>query len=108
MVTINKIASIASTTATKPMLKNTTKGVLPAASALGILAGSSLGGDEFFVGNPPPLGASVTDPLMDQLDYAGDLAVNCASEVGGAIAEGASGLADTVVGAIGKLIDIVG
>ena len=108
MVMIGKISSVASQVIAKPTVKNTARVALPAVSALGVLAGSTLGGDEFFVGNPPPAGASVTDPLIDPLDYAGDLAVKCASEIGGAIAEGASGLADTVVDAIGKVIDIIG
>ena len=52
------------------------------------------------IGNPPPpLGASVTDPFLDQLGYAGDQALNFISEVGGVVAHGAENIA-------GKALDV--
>lgn len=106
MVTISKINTTILTQKVGNPTRNIAKIVLPAASGLAVLAGSSLGGDEFMHGNPLPSGASVTDPFWDQLTYTGEKALDCFSEIGDAIGDGASNIIDSTIDFIGDALDL--
>ena len=109
MVAINKISPIINNSYVGQGTKNVVKkAALPTVSALGVLAGSSLGGGgEDFVHAPIPSGASVTDPFLDQLGYAGDQALNFISEVGGAVAHGAENIADKALDVAADFLDFI-
>lgn len=80
------------------------KMTLPTASALGVLAGSSMGPQlpRHDVVHIP--GSSVEDPFVDQVEYFANKAIDLGKSAGNAILDGAERLIDKVAGIGGSAV----
>lgn len=112
MVSISKISTIPIRTCVKPQVKNVAKVALPTVSGLGVLAGSSMSGmNPPFDVAPLPLGASVEDPFIDQLQYVGHKALDNAEELAGLVGDGivniGSNISDGISSIGGHMADAI-
>lgn len=80
------------------------KMALPTASALGVLAGSSMGPQlpRHDVVHIP--GSSVEDPFIDQVEYFANKAIDLGKDAGNAILDGAERLIDKIAGIGGSAV----
>lgn len=75
------------------IVKNTSKMILPTTTTLGVLAGSSLNGQNVPPDAPPhEPGTSVEDSILEQIKHTGKMATDAGEE----IVNGAKGILDSI------------